>query len=39
MKRTLFIAGLLWCCILSIFSQGAKNIKINEVLTINDSSV
>ena len=39
MKRTLIIAGLLWCCILSIFPQGAKNIKINEVLTINDSSV
>ena len=37
-KKILFV-GLLFCYISSVFAQGAKNIKINEVLTINKNSI
>ena len=39
MKRNIFLLGVLLCCSASVMGQGAKNIKINEVVTSNTSSI
>ncbi|MCM1079485.1 MAG: OadG family protein [Bacteroidales bacterium] len=39
MKRIGFLIALLVCISSDLFAQGAKNIKINEVMTGNDSSI
>lgn len=39
MKRITLLVGIALFAFLSSFAQGAKNIKINEVLMVNDSSI
>ena len=39
MKRIAITIGVLWMVSITMFGQGAKNIKINEVLTKNTSSI
>ena len=39
MKRIAITIGVLWMVSLVMFGQGAKNIKINEVMTDNTSSI
>ena len=39
MKRIAITIGVMWLVSIAMFGQGAKNIKINEVLTKNTSSI
>lgn len=39
MKKFAYLLGILLCCSASVMGQGAKNIKINEVVTSNTASI